>query len=417
MYNEFYLNTSFYFMKNFTFPKKISCYRSQSSAICGLLIGAGGFSEWTVLGMLMWVITQFWDWQKQKTLVIYPKITFRDCAAIAIGLLMLIYWSFPDPVVPQSVVGLTFPEIAKAIAWFLFSLTFLHTNMNTRGKELMQFIAAGLAIYCTATLVGSLLGQEFQSGYGHLYNIFSGRMDAGSTEPGYAACGVLLLLFRANKAWLTPALVLVLGFAIHAQNRTALLIIIAVLATWLWKRRAWISTKLRDQRTALISLTILLPSVFIIGTKLSIFKRFEDILISGRAETFRVGFNKLYFAYLNFDAELLSEIPAGVTVNDKWWHNLVLDSLRSGGFTGHLLSLVWLIAILLAAWHWYKSRDLEGLLLALVTFSLLSTSIPLSVGSYELITVLSLTLISLNYSFSIKSRKTFRGDQNQYQSY
>ena len=122
-------------------------------------------------------------------------------------------------------------------------------------------------------------------------------MDAGSTEPGYAACAILLLLFRVKKAWLTPALVLVLGFAIHAQNRTALLIIIAVLATWLWRRRAWISTKLRDQRTALISLAILLPSVFIIGAKLSIFKRFEDILISGRAETFRVGFNKLYFAY------------------------------------------------------------------------------------------------------------------------
>ena len=225
------------------------------------------------------------------------------------------------------------------------------------------------------------------------------------------------MLFRVKKAWLTPALVLVLGFAIHAQNRTALLIIIAVLATWLWRRRAWISTKLRDQRTALISLAILLPSVFIIGAKLSIFKRFEDILISGRVETFRVGFNKLYFAYLNFDSELLSEIPAGVTVHDKWWHNLALDSLRSGGFTGHLLSLVWLIAVLLAAWHWYTSRDLEGLLLALVTFSLLSTSIPLSVGSYELISVLSLTLISLNYSFSIKSQKTFRGDQNQYQSY
>ena len=84
---------------------------------------------------------------------------------------------------------------------------------------------------------------------------------------------------------------------------------------------------------------------------------------------------------------------------------MALDSLLSGGFFGQILSLAWLIVLLIAALHSYQLRYLDGLLIALISFVLLSTSIPLGVSSYELISILSLTLLSLNYSPIGKSQQ------------
>jgi len=52
--------------------------------------------------------------------------------------------------------------------------------------------------------------------------------------------------------------------------------------------------------------------------------------------------------------------------------------------------------LLIAALHWYQLKDLDGLLIALISVSLLSISIPLGISSYELIGIFSLSLLSLN---------------------
>ncbi len=106
--------------------------------------------------MLIWTLLQLRIWHNKNELTQEFNLTVRDGVALAIGILMLIYWSFPDPVIPQSLVGLTLPEIAKAISWMLFAPVYLHTNMVNSGKKLMLGIAIGLALYSTATLVGSL---------------------------------------------------------------------------------------------------------------------------------------------------------------------------------------------------------------------------------------------------------------------
>lgn len=355
--------------------------------------------------MLIWTLLQLRIWHNKNELTQEFNLTVRDGVALAIGILMLIYWSFPDPVIPQSLVGLTLQEIAKAISWMLFAPVYLHTNMVNSGKKLMLGIAIGLALYSTATLVGSLLNQPFQGGYGDIYNIFSGGLDAGSTEPGYVACGVLLLLFRLNKRWLGFAIAITLGYAIQAQNRTALLILATVIMSCTYSNRAWFINKFSKLKVLIAMGIISLLSVLASVSSFSIFKRFGDIFTAGRAETYIDGVNKLYLSYINLDPNILSQVEAGITVNDKWWHNLALDSLRSGGFLGHILSLAWLIVLLLAALHWYQLRDLDGLLIALISFGLLSTSIPLGVSSYELISILSLTLLSLNYSPIVKSQQ------------
>jgi hypothetical protein len=184
--------------------------------------------------MLIWTLLQLRIWHNKNELTQEFNLTVRDGVALAIGILMLIYWSFPDPVIPQSLVGLTLPEIAKAISWMLFAPVYLHTNMVNSGKQLMFGIAIGLALYSTATLVGSLLNQPFQGGYGNIDNIFSGGLYAGSTEPGNVACGVLWLLFHPNKRCLRFAIAITLGHAIQAQNRTALLILASILINWIY---------------------------------------------------------------------------------------------------------------------------------------------------------------------------------------
>ncbi len=384
--------------------KALFGFLSQGTLLCGLLIGAGGFSEWTVAGMLVWICLQLRIWDSKNEITLKFKFTVRDWVALAIGLLMLIYWSFPDPVVPQSLIGLTLPEIAKAISWMLFAPVYLHTSMVNGSKKLMLGIGIGLSFYSTATLVGSLLNQPFQGGYGKIYNIFSGGLDAGSTEPGYVACGVLLLLFRLNKRWLGFAIAITLGYAIQAQNRTALLIMVLILISWICSNREWFTNMSHKLKAFIIMTAISLLSILTAVSSFSVFNRLGNIFTAGRPEIYRNGLNKLYLAYINLDATFLSQVPIGITSNDKWWHNLALDSLRSGGFLGHILSLAWLIALLLAALHWYQLKDFDGLLIALVGFGLLSTSIPLGVGSYELISILSLTLLSLNYSPIVKSQ-------------
>ena len=278
--------------------KELFGLHSQRSLLCGLLIGAGGFSEWTVAGMLAWTLLQLRVWHNKNKLTQEFNFTVRDGVALAIGILMLIYWSFPDPEIPQSIVGLTLPEIAKAVSWMLFAPVYLHTNMVNSGKKLMLGIAIGLALYSTATLAGSLLNQPFQGGYRNIYNIFSGGLDAGSTIPSYVACGVLLLLFRLNKGWLGFAIAITLGYAIQAQNQTALLILATVIISCIYRNRVWFVNKFSKLKVLITIGIISLLSVLAAVSSFSIFKRFGDIFTTGRAETYRDGVNKLYLSYI-----------------------------------------------------------------------------------------------------------------------
>lgn len=368
--------------------------RLPASAFWGLLIGAGGFNEWTVLGMGGWTLLQLRDRRQLRP----GGLDGRDAVVVGIGILMLLYWSFPDPEVPRSLTGLTLPEIGKALVWMLFAPVLLRTDPAGRGRDLLRGLAGGLALYSGATLIGSLLTQPFQGSYGKLFNVFSGRLDAGSTEPGYVACGVLLLLLRLDRRWLPPALALALGYAVQARNRSALLVLVAVLGCLLWEGRqpllAWWRQAWRHPRQLLPAVLPLTAALVALGRS-TLLQRFGDVFTAGRAETHRVGFRRLLQAYASGERRWLAEVPPGLTVHDQWWHNLPLDALRCGGFVAHGLALLWLLALLLAAWRWGRRGAADGVLVALLAVAILWTSLPLGVGSYELLSVLGLTLVSL----------------------
>jgi len=347
-----------------------------------------------VLGMGGWTLLQLRDRRRLRP----GGIDGRDAVVIGIGILMLLYWAFPDPEVPASLSGLTLPEVGKAMVWMLFAPVLLRSDLAGHGRDLLRGLAAGLALYSGATLVGSLLTQPFQGSYGQLFNIFSGRLDAGSTEPGYVACGVLLLLWRLDRRWLPPALALALGYAVQARNRSALLVVAVVLLGLLWEQRApvlaWWRQACRHPRQ-LLPAVVPLTAALVALARSTLLQRFGDVFTAGRAETHRVGFARLLQAYATGDRRWLAEVPAGLTVQDQWWHNLPLDALRCGGFVAHGLALLWLLALAVAAWRWGRRGQIDAVLVALLALAILWTSLPLGVGSYELLSVLGLTLVSL----------------------
>ena len=117
--------------------------------------------------MGIWALIQF---DKEKLLSGPP--TFRDLTVISIGMLMLAYWQFQDPYLPSTFSALTLVEVGKAVAWWLFSLTFFRCGEQRDRKILLLGVAAGLFTYAGATALGSLIHQGPGGGYGNIYNIY-----------------------------------------------------------------------------------------------------------------------------------------------------------------------------------------------------------------------------------------------------
>ena len=59
----------------------------------GIMIGIGGFAEATLAGMGMYVLVVFARPPLSHNLLVWSK----DIAVVAIGLLLLVYWSYVDP--------------------------------------------------------------------------------------------------------------------------------------------------------------------------------------------------------------------------------------------------------------------------------------------------------------------------------
>ena len=88
-----------------------------------------------------WTLLQLRDRRRLRP----GGIDGRDAVVIGIGILMLLYWAFPDPEVPASLSGLTLPEVGKALVWMLFAPVLLHSDPAGHGRDLLRGLAAGLA--------------------------------------------------------------------------------------------------------------------------------------------------------------------------------------------------------------------------------------------------------------------------------
>ena len=363
---------------------------SLVNAACGFVIGVGGFNELSVLGMAWWTILEL---QNRPSF----QIDWRDVVVLCIGVLMLLYWSFPDPEIPLSLNGLTMPEIGKALIWMIFSPLMLHSKPFDKGRALLLGIAPGLACYSGLTLIASFLFQPFQGSYRHLFNIFTGGLDAGSTQPGYVACGVLMIILRLESRFLPAAIALTLGYVVQAQNRSAMILLLFVIGLLVWERRIFLLNKFRSNAAIFMTIIAFIMPLLYGISQFSFAKRFGDIFSIGRVETHRVGFDRLLRTYYTADSSLLSQVPVNLVIKDKWWHNILLDSMRNSGFLGHCLSLIWIAGLLFSCYYWFCRGEILGCSVAMVCLAILWTSIPIGVGSFELMSILTLTLLSLYF--------------------
>ena len=57
------------------------------------MIGAGGFAEATLIGMAIYILVVFGRQTNSHNLIVWSK----DIAVVAIGSLLIVYWSYVDP--------------------------------------------------------------------------------------------------------------------------------------------------------------------------------------------------------------------------------------------------------------------------------------------------------------------------------
>ena len=339
--------------------------------------------------MGIWALIQF---DKEKLLSGPP--TFRDLTVVSIGMLMLAYWQFQDPYLPSTFSGLTLVEVGKALAWWLFSLTFFRCGEQRDRKTLLLGVAAGLFAYAGATALGSLIHQGPGGGYERIYNIYDGSNLASSVTCGYAASGALLIVSRLKKGLFIPAAIATSGVGLQSGARTPLLIAIClaiyyIIATLIDSQKNW------RKRLTLAILAILSVAFFTGSEMIHIpaISRFSRIAApEGRVLLYPEGLWRLTSALRHNNPSILGD-PVSLYIRDQWWHNILLDSYRNAGIIGLVFALIWAINLASTSLIGLLSKDCLLTLISILTSFLLLTGLPLGTGSHELISALALTLL------------------------
>ena len=349
--------------------------------------------------MGIWSLIQF---GKKKFLSGPP--TFRDVTVISIGMLMLAYWQFQDPYLPSTFSGLTLVEAGKAVAWWLFSLTFFRCGKPIDRKILLLGVAAGLFAYAGSTALGSLIHQGPGGGYGSIYNIFDGTNLASSVICGYAASGALLIVSRLKKRWFIPAAIVTTAVGLQSGARTPLLIVFSLVIYFGIAIQMRSTIDWREKMRAAI-LTALSFGVIVGSGMLTIpaISRFSRVGVpEGRGLIYPEGFRRLARALSQNNPSLLGD-PRSFAP-EHWWHNIILDSYRNAGLGGLAFAGIWAINLANTASKSLLSKDYLLTLISVLASFLLLTGLPLGTGSYEMISVLALTLLCNLQLSELRSR-------------
>ena len=112
---------------------------------------------------------------------------------------------------------------------------------------------------------------------------------------------------------------------------------------------------------------------------------------AGRTILYPEGYRRLTRALINNDPSTPGD-PFSFA-GEKWWHNVLLDSYRNAGLTGLAFAAIWAINLASTALTGLLSKDYLLTLVSVLASFLLLTCLPLGTGSYELISVLGLTLL------------------------
>ena len=392
--------------------------QNQISDYCiGIAVGAGGFGEITVIGMLCWIVLRI-DLAKR-----YSGLTgvLKDLAIINMAALVLLFWANIDPYIslsPDGVMtsngfremfcpangmeGLTWKELVKVIVLAVFGITTNHSKIR-QARRLIIGIAAGLLFYVIPTIAGSIAFQGLRMGGDKVYDIFSNQLTAQSTTAGYLAI-IIIGIFAGLEKLQALALAILVGFitGIQTSNRSAILFSILGAIYYIYKSPygMMVLDKVKKHRTKCIAAflaTIALSTMAAIQS--------DDIVsritaaIDGRGSLYLQGYSNLGILLINPTMNQLANVGHNI-----WWHSTPLDAARSAGFLGAILAIIWFSMLLISMIKRARQKEFGECLLCLSGLFLFVSGMPIYEGAYELVALYSVSLLTLQTSSKLNKR-------------
>ena len=368
----------------------------QDDAICyflGFMIGIGGFAEMTLVGMVFYILMVF----TRPNPIHNPLAWSKDIGVVAIGLLLLGYWSYVDPhtlttghlhMCPvNGNEALTLTEMMKILCVTCFGISCNHSQLK-KNRNLICGVAIGLSIYVIPTILGSIALQGIRGGGNKIFDIFSGNISAQSTTAGYIVImmiGILEALKRRRLLRLSIGLALITG--IQTSNRSVLLFgfLSGIIECVLWLKSRitsetyYVHSVKRKKLVFLFGALFMAAGLSLISSYPFIYSRIRFAL-DGRLGLYLEGYSRLSDYLLNPVNNLLEE--AG---SHYWWHSVPLDATRAGNLSGAYLSLAWLALLIVGLIMSLKKRQSGLCLLGLALLFIYMTGMPLSAGGYEFV--------------------------------
>ena len=369
----------------------------QEDAICyfpGFIIGIGGFAEATLAGMGVYMLAIL---SRPPGINSVFVACSKDIAVVAIGLLLIVYWSYVDPhslvtsVRPpfcaiNSNETLSQTELLKIVCTTIFGITCNHSPL-IRLRKLISGVTIGLSIYVIPTIIGSIAFQGIRGGGDKIFNIFSGDITAQSTTAGYMVIimiGILAALKKRRLLILSIGLAFITG--IQTSNRSVILfgVLGCIIESIIWLKSHTSTGKnflnsFNSKKLLFLLCTLATASLTLISGSEFIYLRITAAL-DGRLGLYVEGYSHLFDYLLTPANNLLGD--AGSTL---WWHSVPLDATRAGNLSGAYLSLAWL-AILIAGLIISLTKKQTGLcLLGLALLFIYMTGMPLAAGGYEFV--------------------------------
>ena len=367
---------------------------NQDDRICyisGFMIGAGGFAEATLIGMAVYILVVFSRQTNSHNLFAWSK----DIAVVAIGSLLIVYWSYVDP---QSLItsvqppfcsinsneALSQTELLKIICATIFGISCNHSPL-IKIRKLISGVAIGLSLYVIPTITGSIVFQGIRGGGDKVFNIFSGDITAQSTTAGYIVImmiGILCALKRRKLLLASLALAFVTG--IQTSNRSVILFgVLGAIAVGLHKEKKastnYCIPKIIKAKPVYLGFALATAGIILARSSQIIYSRFIAAL-EGRLGLYVEGYRRLIDYLLNPEHTLLED--AGY---QYWWHSVPLDATRAGNLVGAYLSLFWLAIFIIGIIITLKRKNSGLCLLGFAMLFIYMTGMPLAAGGYEFV--------------------------------
>ena len=360
--------------------------------IPGFMIGVGGFAEASLIGMAVYILVVLSRPSKHHNLLMWSK----DIAVVAIGSLLIVYWSYVDPhslitsVRPpfcpiNSNEALSQTEFLKIVCTTIFGISCNHSQL-VKIRKLISGFAIGLSIYVIPTIIGSIIFQGVKGGGDKIFNIFSGDITAQSSTAGYIVIimiGILAALKKRRLLILSIGLSFITG--IQTSNRSVILfgVLGCVTESIIWLR-SHISTgkyylHSAKNKKVLFFCGTLMAALTLISSSQFIYSRIIAAL-DGRLWLYVEGYSHL-FDYLRTPANNLLE-DVGY---QYWWHSVPLDATRAGNLIGAYLSLAWLAIFIIGIMISLIKRKAGLCLLGFALLFIYMTGMPLAAGGYEFV--------------------------------